>query len=64
VTRSAAVLAALLMNAKHPATPNSTRWVSIMVPADFIDEAELALADELAPVFPKAPAITEADIPY
>ena len=24
----------------------------------------LPLAHELAPVFPKAPAITEADIPY
>lgn len=64
VTEAAAVLAALLMHAKHPATPNSPRWVSIMVPEDFIDAAEAALAAEAGPVFPKAPEISEADVPY
>jgi hypothetical protein len=66
MTAAAAILAALLMHAKHPATPNSPRWVSIMVPEDFIDAAEAALAEEATPppLFPKAPAIAEADIPY
>jgi hypothetical protein len=65
VTPAATVLAALLMYAKHPATPNSPRWVAFMVPDDFLTTAEHALADECAPpLFPKAPAIAEADVPY
>lgn len=64
MTRSAQLLAALLMSARHPATPNSPHWVSILVPDDFIGHAEDALADELDHLFPKAPSITEADIPY
>lgn len=40
------ILGALLMYARHPATANSEHWVSIMVPEDFIERAEQALAQE------------------
>ena len=47
--RCAVLLATLLQYAKYPATPNSTRWVSFILPDDFLTEAEDALADALAP---------------
>ena len=40
------VLAALLMQARHPATPNAPHWVSIIVPEDFIEVAERALSKD------------------
>ena len=46
--RCAVLLATLLQYAKYPATPNSTRWVSFILPNDFLEEAEEALADALA----------------
>jgi hypothetical protein len=65
VTPAAATLAALLMYAKHPATHNSPRWVALMVPDDFLDQAELALAAECTPEpASPAPSITDADVPY
>lgn len=42
-----ALLLALLMYGKHPMSPNSPGWVSFTVPADFIAEAEQALANSL-----------------
>jgi hypothetical protein len=45
--RCALLLATLLQYARHPATPNSPRWVSFMVPDDFLDEAQEALAETM-----------------
>lgn len=46
--RCTLLLATLLQYARHPATPNSPNWVAFMVPDDFLDKAQEALADVLA----------------
>jgi hypothetical protein len=45
--KSKQLLAALLMYGKWPATPNSPRWVSFMVPEDFLEQVQDVLAEEL-----------------
>lgn len=41
------LLLALLTYGKHPATHNAQRWVTFIVPEDFLAEVERELADEL-----------------
>lgn len=53
----AVLLASLLQYARHPATSNAPRWVSILVPEDFLPEAEKALAQALRGREPKAPCV-------
>jgi hypothetical protein len=45
--RCAILLATLLQYARHPATHNAPSWVGILVPDDFLSEAESALAGAL-----------------